>query len=133
MYLAVLVVLAGLLDDSTGLSVPGVVAAGAVVVATAPVVSWATTTTRRWFGRAADPTTVAARFSDQRGVDGDTDAVVERLAATVRDELRLGSVEITVVGTEPVVVGDPDGPAWSMALDYQGRHVGDRRRHRAAR
>ena len=44
-YLAVLVVLAGLLDDSTGLSVPGVVAAGAVVLATAPVVSWATTTT----------------------------------------------------------------------------------------
>ena len=123
-YLAVLVVLARLLDESTGLSVPGVAAAGAVVVATAPVVSWATTTTRRWFGRATDPTTVAARFSDRRSVDGDADSVVERLAATVRDELRLGSVEITVVGTEPVVAGDACGPAWSMPLDYQGRDVG---------
>ena len=123
-YLAVLVVLARLLDESTGLSVPGVAAAGAVVVATAPVVSWATTTTRRWFGRATDPTTVAARFSDRRSVDGDADSVVERLAATVRDELRLGSVEITVIGTEPVVAGDAGGPAWSMPLDYQGRDVG---------
>ena len=119
-----LVVLARLLDESTGLSVPGVAAAGAVVVATAPVVSWATTTTRRWFGRATDPTTVAARFSDRRSVDGDADSVVERLAATVRDELRLGSVEITVIGTEPVVAGDAGGPAWSMPLDYQGRDVG---------
>jgi signal transduction histidine kinase len=124
-YAAVLVGLALVLDDSTALSVPGVVAAGAVVIATAPVVSWATHTTRGWFGRAADSTSVAARFSGHVDTGGDAHAVVARLAATVRHELRLGSVEIAVVGVEPATAGRPDGPTSSIPLDYQGRRVGE--------
>jgi signal transduction histidine kinase len=124
-YTTVLVVLARVLDDSTALSIPGVVAAGAVVIATSPVASWATRTTRRWFGRAADSTTVAARFSGQPDATDDAEMVVERLAVTVRDELRLGSVQIVVDGLEPAIAGTADGPTWSMVLNYQGRSVGE--------
>ena len=124
MYFAVLVVLTVVLDDSTDISVPTVLAAGAVVIATAPVVTWATRTTRRWFGRSADSTTVAARFSEGSDPDGDAHSVLHRLAVIVRDELRLGSIEITADGLEPVVAGRPDGPTYATPLDYQGRRVG---------
>jgi two-component system, NarL family, sensor kinase len=124
-YAVVLIGLALVLDDSTALSVPGVVAAGAVVIATAPVVTWATDATRGWFGRSADPTTVAERFSGQLDTEGDAHAVVERLAATVRDELRVGSVEIAIDGITPAAAGRPEGPTSSLSLDYQGRRVGE--------
>ena len=49
----------------------------------------------------------------------------QRLADTVREELRLGSVEITVDGVEPAVAGRAEGPTTSLPLDYQGRRIGE--------
>ncbi len=54
LYAVVLIGLTAILDDSTEIATPTVLAAGAVVTATAPAVTWATRTTRRWFGRDAD-------------------------------------------------------------------------------
>jgi signal transduction histidine kinase len=123
-YAVVLAVVTAVLDDSTAISVSTVLAAGAVVIATAPAVAWATRTTRRWFGRSADSTSVAARFSAGSDPDGDARSVLERLAIVVRDELRLGSIEIAVDGLESVVAGRPDGPTYAHSLEYQGRRIG---------
>ena len=120
-----LVVLARLLDDETAPVGPGGGRRGRGVAATAPVVSWAAHTTRRWFGRAADPTTMAARFHGRADTGVGDNAVVERLAVTVRDELRLGSVEIASTASRRCVAGPPEGPTTTMALDYQGRRVGE--------
>ena len=73
--------------------------------------------------RAADSTTVAARFSEGRA-DGDAHAVLQRLAVTVRDELRLGSVEITADGMEPVVVGTPTVPRTRPRSTIRGAERG---------
>ena len=80
-------------------------AAGAVVVPPPPL--FRGPRPRPVGGSDERPTRRPWRLASATGarVDGDADSVVERLAATVRDELRLGSVEITVIGTEPVVAG----------------------------
>ncbi len=81
------------------------------------------------------PTRRPSRLASATGadVDGDADSVVERLAATVRDELRLGSVEITVIGTEPVVAGARRRAGVVDAPRLPGTRRWHRRRHRAAR
>ncbi len=124
LYAVVLVGLGAILDDRTVTSVPSVLAAGAVVIATAPVVTWATRATRRWFGRGADSMTFAARLSERFEPDDDAHSVLQRLVATVRAELHLGSVEMAVDGLEPGVAGRPDGPTSTVPLDYQGRRIG---------
>jgi signal transduction histidine kinase len=124
-YALVLWGLASLLPDSADDDIPAVAAAGVVVIATAPLVALTKRASRRWFGRAADPATVAARFRDHVESGDDADAVVERLAATVQEELRLGSVRISIVGVDEAHVGQVDGPTSSLPLVYRGRPVGE--------
>jgi signal transduction histidine kinase len=102
-----------------------IVAAAAVVIATAPLVWWGARRTLRWFGRTANSATVAARFSGEHVGSHDAHTVLTRLAVTVADELRLGSVEIGVEGIEPARAGQGLGPTTSLPLEYQGRVVGD--------
>ena len=68
--------------------------------------------------------TVAARLSERFEPDDDAHSVLQRLVATVRGELHLGSVEMAVDGLEPAVAGRPDGPTSTVPLDYQGRRIG---------
>ena len=68
---------------------------------------------------------MVARFSGHARSGDDTAAVVERLTTTVRDELRLGSVAISIVGVEPAHAGRAEGPTTALPLVYQGRPVGE--------
>lgn len=124
LYVVVLIGVDHVLDDSSELSAPSVVAAAVVVVATTPVASWATRATRGWFGRSGDVSAVATRVVLTTDVD-DLDAVAARLATTVREELRLGSVEISLTGMEPAVAGRLGGPTTSTPLVYHDRRIGE--------
>jgi len=101
-----------------------VAVAAVVVIASGLIVFWAPRLSRRWFGRTASSATVVARFSGEHDGGGDAHTVLSRLAATVADELRLGSVEIGVEGVEPAHAGQAVGPTTSLPLEYQGRIVG---------
>ncbi len=124
-YLGVLTLFAAAVRDSTPLTVSGVVAAGAVVAVSAPVAAAATRMTRRWFGRGDAPALMATRFAEQLPVDGDPLAAMRVLAETMRNELRLGSIELTVDGLDSTRIGEPGGPVTRVELRYGQCRVGD--------
>ncbi len=124
-YLGVLMLLAAAVSDRTPLTVPGILAAGAVVVVSAPVATAATRTTRRWFGRGKTPTTMATRFAEQFPIDGDPVVTVRALAETMCTELRLGSIELIVEGLESTVIGEPTGPVTTIELRCGQRYLGE--------
>ena len=123
-YLVVLAAAAAV-SGSRAFSVAGVLAAGAVVLATTPVVTAGRHMTRRWFGRTAEATAVADRFSG--GVSANTAGTeaLGVLAEVLREELRLGSVELAIDGLPSVVVGGPDPPATIQPLEYGQRKIGE--------
>ena len=83
-YLGVLTLLAAAVGDSTSLTVPGILAAGAVVLVSAPVAAALTRMTRGWFGRGSPPAAMATRFAEQLLVDDDPLATARALAETMR-------------------------------------------------
>lgn len=124
-YLGVLTVLAAVVGDSTPLTVPGILAAGAVVVVSAPVAGAVTRMTRGWFGRGSPPAAMATRFAEQLFVDDDPLATARALAETMRAELRLGSIELIIEGLGSTRIGEPSGPVSHLELRYGRRHVGE--------
>ena len=124
-YLGVLTLLAAVVGDSTPLTVPGILAAGAVVVVSAPVAAALTRTTRGWFGRGSPPAAMATRFAEQLPADDDPLATARALAETMRAELRLGSIELIVEGLGSTRIGEPSGPLTRVELRYGRRHVGE--------
>ena len=124
-YLGVLTLLAAVVGDSTPLTVPGILAAGAVVAVSAPVAAVVTRMTRGWFGRGSPPAAMATRFAEQLLVDDDPLATARALAETMRAELRLGSIELVVEGLGSTKIGEPGGPVTHLELRYARRHVGE--------
>jgi two-component system NarL family sensor kinase len=124
-YLGVLTLLAAVAGDRTPLTVPGILAAGSVVVVSAPVAAALTRTTRGWFGRGSPPTLMATRFAEQLPVDDDPLATARALAETMRAELRLGSIELVIEGLGSTTIGEPSGPLTHVELRYGRRHVGE--------
>lgn len=124
-YLGVLVVAARVAGNATRVSSANLVAASAVGLLSVFAATGIAANTRRWFGRATDMHAVAARFDDGHQVDDDTAITLHRLAATVKDELSLGSVTLALNDTEPVQVGMPDGQVTRVTLWYSGRRAGD--------
>jgi two-component system, NarL family, sensor kinase len=124
-YLGVLTLLAAVVGDSSPLTVPGILAAGAVVLVSAPVAASVTRTTRGWFGRRSPPAAMATRFAEQVLVDDDPLATAGALAETMRTELRLGSIELVIEGLGSTSLGEPSGPVTHVELRYGRRHVGE--------
>jgi signal transduction histidine kinase len=124
-YLGVLTLLAAVVGDSTPLTGPGILAAGAVVLVSAPVAAAVTRMTRGWFGRGSPPAAMAARFAEQLLVDDDPLATARALAETMRAELRLGSIELVIEGLGSTRLGDPSGPVTRVELRYGQGHVGE--------
>jgi signal transduction histidine kinase len=69
---------------------------------------------------------VTARLIDRGDADDaeDTSSILDRFAAAVRGELRLGSVAIDVTGAGAACSGSPVGPVTELGLGYQGRRLG---------
>ena len=124
-YLGVLTLLAAVVGESTPLTVPGILAAGAVVAVSAPVAAAVKRTTRGWFGRGNPTAAMATRFAGQVLVDDDPLATARALAETMRAELRLGSIELVVEGLDNTRIGEPSGPVTHVELRYGRRHVGE--------
>ncbi len=124
-YLGVLALLAAAVGDRTPLTVAGALAAGAVVVVSAPIAAGATRVTRRWFGRGNPPTSMATRFAEQLPVDDDPLATAHALAETMRAEMRLGSIELVIDGFGSTRIGEPSGPVTNLELRYGQRYVGE--------
>lgn len=124
-YFAVLVVVARIADSSTTVSSASLIAAAAVGLLSVFAATAITANARRWFGRSTGAHVVAARFDEGHNVDDDTAVTLQRLAATVKDELHLGSVTLAVDGVDPVCVGDGDAPTIAIALGHAGRQVGE--------
>ena len=124
-YLVVLTLLAAVVGDSTPLTMPSILAAGAVVAVSAPVAAVVTRMTRRWFGRGSPPASMATRFAERLLVHDDPLATARALAETMRAELRLGSIELIVEGLDNTRLGEPSGPVTHVELRYGRRHVGE--------
>lgn len=123
-YLVTLGLFAALVHRAQAFTVPSMLAACVVVVATSPIAAAGRRrATRRWFGRSADGGGVAARFAGLVRADADAPGALRVLAETMRDELRLGSVELTVEGLV-CVVGTPDPPVTSIPLEYASAPIG---------
>jgi signal transduction histidine kinase len=124
-YLAVLWVLAAVLDDPTLLSVPSALGAGAVVLASAPVASAVRRAMRRWLGRPDRPGLLADRLRDRVTAETDAGEALRALAEGLRDELRLGSVALHVEGLPSAVVGEADDPITRVPLAYGQQSIGE--------
>ena len=124
-YLGVLRLLAAAVGDRTPLTVSGILAAGAVVAATAPAAAAATRMTRHWFGRGHRPASMVTRFAEELLVDDDPLATARILAETIRAELRLSSVELAIDGLETTTAGEASGPVTHVELGYGQRRTGD--------
>jgi signal transduction histidine kinase len=124
-YLVVLASVAAVVDDSRVLTIPSVLAAGVVVLASAPIASATRRLTRGWFGRGAATGVVADRFNVRLRVDSAASEQLRVLAETLQEELRLGSVELTVRGMEGCVVGYADPPLVTVPLGYAQHMVGE--------
>ena len=124
-YFAVLVIVARIIGSSTSVSTASLVAAAAVGILSVFAATGITTSARRWFGRTTEAHVVAARFNDSQQPSDDPRLSLHRLATTVRDELRLGSVELLFDGVETIRVGEHDGPTTSVTLHRVGRHSGE--------
>lgn len=122
-YLAVLAVLAAVLNDASALSVPSALAAGAVVVVSAPVAAATSRRVRRLFGRGG-PDIVASRFSDGFASETDASSAISILAGALREELRLGFVELRIVGFPPCQLGEPDTTPIDVGLCFAQREIG---------
>jgi signal transduction histidine kinase len=124
-YLVLLVGLAALFDVSRPITLPSMLAAGAVVVISTPMARLARRLARRRFGRAPAPTSIVTRFAEQVGVQDDPVAALSLLAESMREELRLGSIEMRVEGFDtPIVLGEASGPRTLVDLRYGQRQVG---------
>ncbi len=123
-YFGVLLAAEWVAGSSTKVSAASLVAAAVVGLVSVFVAAGISANTRRWFGRATGVHVVAARFDDGGHPDDDTVVTLQRLVATVKDELRLGSVTLTVDGGATVRVGDPEGPVTSVVLEHAGRSSG---------
>jgi two-component system, NarL family, sensor kinase len=124
-YLGVLGVLALAVRERSSLTVPSTLAAGAVVAISAPAAALARRLTRRWFGRASAPSAMATRFAEDVAIEDGPSAKACALADTMRNELRLGSVELVIVGVENARIGVPVGPVTVVDLRYGRRCVGE--------
>lgn len=124
-YLGVLGALALALRERSSLTVSNTLAAGAVVAISAPAAAFATRLTRRWFGRDSEPSAMATRFAEDVAIEDGPGAKARALAGTMRNELRLGSVELVIVGVETARVGEPVGPVTVVDLRYGQRRVGE--------
>jgi len=125
LYLAVLGVLAAVAGQSGLFSVPSVVAAGAVAVASAPLAATGRRVTRGWFGRPTEAGMVAARFSGHVRDETDAAEALHVLADVMREELRLGSVALAVHGLPTCLVGEADAPRTVVPLEYAGANIGE--------
>jgi len=123
-YLAVLGVLAAVAGGHRVFSVPSVLAAGVVALASAPVAEVGRRLTRDSFGRSTE-TGLAARFSGHLRADTEAGEALRALAEVLRDELRLGSVELSVHGLPACVVGKRDPPPTTVALEYANNTIGE--------
>ncbi len=126
-YLGVLLLFSAAVGDRAPLTVPGILAAGAVVAVSAPVAALATHINRRWFGRVHRPASVVTRFAEELLVDDDPLATARALAETIRGELRLGSIELAISGIESTKLGVPKGPVTQLDLRYGQNRVGELR------
>jgi signal transduction histidine kinase len=100
---------------------PASVAAAALVgITTAFVSTRSRAIASRWFGRATDIGQLARRYDTPDSGPGDESPDLHRLAATVKDELRLGSVELRLADVAAVRVGDAGGPTKLVPL-FRGR------------
>lgn len=128
-YLIVLVVGTRLFDDPATLSIPSVLAAGVVAVASVPTVVSSRALIRRSFGRSADRSTIAERYGDTLAIDGspanDDQSGLIRLAATIRREFRLASVKLLIENLTPVLVGQPSETSHHVRLQHGTVQIGE--------
>jgi signal transduction histidine kinase len=128
-YFFVLVVGTRLLNDPTTLSVSSVLAAGVVVVASVPTVAGSRALIRRSFGRNADRSTIAERYgdiltSDESLPDDDQSGLI-RIAATIRREFRLASVQLVIENMTPTLVGQPSERSFRVRLQHGTDQIGE--------
>lgn len=124
-YAIVLTVLAGILGESRAVTISSVLAAGAVVLVSAPIIAVARRLTRRWLGRGGAMATVAARYGEAISAEPDAPGSLRNLARTVQDELRLGSVKLDIDHLQRVTVGTPSGPESQVVLSQGPRRIGE--------
>lgn len=124
-YFAVLVVVAHIIQGSTDVNTASLLAAATVGIVSVFAATTIKARTRSWFGRNTNASSLAARFSDSQNPNDGSELSMQHLAMTVRDELRLGSVELRYERSATVLVGDNDGPTTRQALVNNGRLVGE--------
>ncbi len=125
LYFAVLFVVARIVGDTAGVTVQGVLASGAVVFATRPVLAWLVQRTHRQFGRATGASAVANRFNSDQPDPDDATTSLGALAEIIRDEVRLAFVSITVNGLTTSSIGDADGEPVRLPLRHGSAIIGE--------
>ncbi len=124
-YLGVLGLLTLTLRERTSLTVASTLAAGAVVAISAPAAAFATRLMRRWFGRGGEPSAMATRFAEDVDIEDGPSAKARALAETMRHELRLGAVELDIIGVETACIGESRERPTVVELRYGQRRVGE--------